>query len=138
MSDMLREIIEAVWIVGTILSWLSIVGLAIWVIGWGIRFRFWATDVGLIIWAFSFILLLTVLNGILGNLGASTREWWVPPPNDFTFWYFSRFVINVATILVISKMLDILRRHWASRTAIEVAIPAREPRTRTGPTQTIK
>lgn len=137
MSEMWIEVVEALWIVGSALSWLSIVGLAIWVIGWGIRFKFWMTEIGLIIWTFSTLLLLLVLNNILGNFGSSSREWWNPPPNDFIWWYFSRFFINVAVAGVIIRMLNILRKHWASRTSIEVEIPARESRTKTGPNPTV-
>lgn len=139
---MWEALISAFWIVGTVISWVAVVGLYIWVVGWGIRFKFWETQEGLILWSFSALLALLVTNNIFGSLGASTREWWQPSPNDFTWWYFTRFAINVAIFVVIFQMLRILRVHWKNGTDVNFTVEAnprkpKEPRPKMGPTPTV-
>lgn len=135
----MEAVISALWITGTVVSWAAVVGLVGWVIGWGARFKFWQTQEGLILWSFSAMLLLLVLNNIFGALGATTRQWWQPMPNEFIWWYFTRAAINISIFVVITSMLRILAQHWRNGTSINFTVearPLREPRPKTGPTPT--
>lgn len=137
MNDMITAVVSAFWIVGSIASWFAIIGLCVWVIGWGARFRFWQTEIGLNIWLFSALLLLLVTNNVIGSVGASLREWWEPAPNDFIWWYFTRFAINVGILMTIVRMLKTLVRHWRNRESISIEVPARTHKPKTGSTPVV-
>lgn len=92
---------SALWIMSSINIAVALVGLLGWIVIWGVRFQWWSTRGGLLVYLFAVALFLWSSSTFLGNVGSSTREWWQAPGNDIQWWYAYRYVTSVFVLIMV-------------------------------------
>lgn len=122
---MIDAINSAFWILSLFnLLWAAFF-LALWVIGWGIRFRWYENEISIYMWLFGLLLTLNTLRNLTGVAGNTLREWWETPPIDSPLWFLFGYIVSLGLAAITTAMDVLLVRRWRNKESIAVTVAQR-------------